>query len=161
MANVFPDMIRRSVPGYTNALAMIGMFTARYMQNGSRCYDLGCSLGAAALSMARAMEGCEGSVVAIDNAPAMVERCRSYVEAAGLSTPVHVEQQDIRNVVVTDASVVVLYYTLQFVPPEERILILRSIYDGLLPGGVLLMSEKNCVFGSERTGTDDEAPSRF
>ena len=51
VARVFPDMIQRSVPGYTTILPMIGLITRRYAQPGSRCYDLGCSLGAATLAM--------------------------------------------------------------------------------------------------------------
>ena len=46
VANVFPDMIRRSVPGYENIITIIGLFAEQYVQSDSRCYDLGCSLGA-------------------------------------------------------------------------------------------------------------------
>lgn len=142
VVEVFPDMIRRSVPGYSNSLAMIGLFSARYVQEGSTCYDLGCSLGAATLAMARGIEGQGSSVIAIDNAPAMVEKCREYVKAAGLSTPIDVQCEDIRTLQIKRASVVVLNYTLQFIPPDERIAILKKIYDGMLAGGILVISEK-------------------
>jgi len=33
-------------------------------------------------------------------------------------------------------------YTLQFLPPEERAAMIRSIYDGMLPGAILVLSEK-------------------
>ena len=46
VARVFPDMIRRSVPGYSNVIAGTGLIAGDYVQPGSNCYDLGCSVGA-------------------------------------------------------------------------------------------------------------------
>ena len=51
VAEVFPDMIQRSVPGYSNIISMIGMLAERFVQPGTQVYDLGCSLGAATLSV--------------------------------------------------------------------------------------------------------------
>jgi len=78
---VFPDMINRSVPGYTTIIAMIGTLAAEYAQPDSRCYDLGCSLGAASLSMRRSITatGCE--IIGIDNSPAMVAGCQEVFAA--------------------------------------------------------------------------------
>jgi hypothetical protein len=45
VAEVFPDMIQRSVPGYSNIISMIGMLAERFVQPGTQVYDLGCSLG--------------------------------------------------------------------------------------------------------------------
>ena len=81
VAEVFPDMISRSVPGYSNIISMIGMLAERFVQPNSQIYDLGCSLGAATLSMRRniKVEGCK--IIAVDNSPAMVERCRRHIDA--------------------------------------------------------------------------------
>ena len=72
VAEVFPDMIQRSVPGYSNIISMIGMLAERFVQPGTQVYDLGCSLGAATLSVRRNVhhEGCR--IIAVDNSPAMV-----------------------------------------------------------------------------------------
>jgi len=40
------------------------------------------------------------------------------------------------------ASVVVLNFTLQFLKPENRDKIIKNIFAGLLPGGILILSEK-------------------
>ena len=53
VASVFPDMLKRSIPGYAASIQAIGTLAARYVQPGTRCYDLGCSLGAATLAMQR------------------------------------------------------------------------------------------------------------
>ncbi|MCW8327498.1 carboxy-S-adenosyl-L-methionine synthase CmoA [Photobacterium sp. SDRW27] len=150
VAEVFPDMIQRSVPGYSNIISAIGMLAERFAKPHSKIYDLGCSLGAATLSMRRHInqEGCE--IIAIDNSAAMVERCRLHIDAYRSDTPVSVVEADIRDVEIKDASVVVLNFTLQFLAPDDRRTLLESIYAGLRPGGILILSEKY-IFDDERS----------
>ncbi|GAA5646748.1 MULTISPECIES: carboxy-S-adenosyl-L-methionine synthase CmoA [Vibrio] len=142
VAEVFPDMIQRSVPGYSNIISAIGMLAERFVKPHSTIYDLGCSLGAATLSMRRHInqEGCR--IIAVDNSSAMVERCKLHVNAYRSDTPVEVLEADIRDVEIDDASVVVLNFTLQFLKPEDRYALLEKIYAGLRPGGILILSEK-------------------
>jgi len=142
VAEVFPDMIQRSVPGYSNIISMIGMLAGRYVTENSRVYDLGCSLGAATLSVRRNItaSGCE--IIAVDNSPAMVERCRRHIDAFRAQTPVQVIEADIQNIEIDNASLVVLNFTLQFIPPEDRQALLAKIWQGLRPGGALVLSEK-------------------
>lgn len=143
VAEVFPDMIQRSVPGYSNIISAIGMLANRFATKDSNLYDLGCSLGAATLSMRRSLEDVEGcKIIAIDNSPAMVERCKLHVNAYRANTPVEVREDDIRHIEIKDASVVVLNFTLQFLSPEDRQALLEKIYAGLNPGGILILSEK-------------------
>ncbi|MDN3682388.1 carboxy-S-adenosyl-L-methionine synthase CmoA [Vibrio tapetis subsp. quintayensis] len=142
VAEVFPDMIQRSVPGYSNIISAIGMLAERFAKPHSKVYDLGCSLGAATLSMRRHIEqeGCE--IIAVDNSAAMVERCKLHINAYRSETPVTVVEADIRNIEIEDASVVVLNFTLQFLSPEDRVTLLKKIFAGLRPGGILILSEK-------------------
>ncbi|WP_439212214.1 carboxy-S-adenosyl-L-methionine synthase CmoA [Duffyella gerundensis] len=142
VAEVFPDMIQRSVPGYSNIISMIGMLAERFVQPHSQVYDLGCSLGAATLSVRRniQVDGCK--IIAIDNSPAMVERCRRHIDAFRADTPVKVIEADIRAVPIENASLVVLNFTLQFLDPNERLALLERIWHGLKPGGALVVSEK-------------------
>ncbi len=142
VAEVFPDMIQRSVPGYSNIISMIGMLAERFVQPHSQVYDLGCSLGAATLSVRRNIQvnGCK--IIAIDNSPAMVERCRRHIDAFRADTPVEVIEADIRAVPIENASLVVLNFTLQFLDPNERLALLERIWHGLKPGGALVVSEK-------------------
>ncbi|WP_420627475.1 carboxy-S-adenosyl-L-methionine synthase CmoA [Candidatus Leptofilum sp.] len=139
---VFPDMIERSVPGYSLLLPLIGQIAARYAQSHSRCYDLGCSLGAVTLVMRQQIkqEGCR--ITAVDNAPAMIEQCRTIFAPDGGSIPVDLVEVDISQVPIEQASVVVLNFTLQFLPPAQRDALIQRIFDGLLPGGALILSEK-------------------
>lgn len=140
VATVFPDMIRRSVPGYSTIIAMTGVMADRYAQPGSRCYDLGCSLGASTLAMARYLDDRDCRIVAVDNSPAMIERCGEHL--AGAAVPIDLACADIQDIAVEDASVVVLNFTLQFVPRDDRDALITRIAAGMRPGGVLVLSEK-------------------
>lgn len=141
VAAVFPDMIQRSVPGYQTILAGIGELTATYAQTDSHLYDLGCSLGAATLTMRRQCpESCR--ILAVDNAPAMIERARTYLAGYHSNTSVALSCQDIQDVAIENASVVVINFTLQFIEPAQRLALLKQIYQGLNPGGILILSEK-------------------
>lgn len=142
VAEVFPDMVQRSIPGYSNIISMIGMLAERFVQPNSQVYDLGCSLGAATLAVRRNIHvpGCQ--IIAVDNSPAMVERCRRHIDAFRAETPVQVLEADIRDIPIENASLVVLNFTLQFLEPDARVLLLEKIAQGLKPGGALVLSEK-------------------
>ena len=142
VAEVFPDMIQRSVPGYSNIISMIGMLAERFVQPDSNVYDLGCSLGAATLSMRRNIKvpGCE--IIAVDNSPAMVERCRRHIDAFRAETPVTVIESDILDIELKNASMVVLNFTLQFLEPDDRQRLLNQVYQVMRPGAALVLSEK-------------------
>ncbi|CBL43802.1 Putative SAM-dependent methyltransferase [gamma proteobacterium HdN1] len=152
VACVFPDMIRRSVPGYETVISMTGVFARQFTQPNSRIYDLGCSLGASTLAMATYV--CADQVradqvgadqiefVAVDNAQAMLDKCRIIVEAKAPNRNVRYLEADIRDVPIHNASLVVLNFTLQFIPVADRLALLKKIAEGLKPGGALVLSEK-------------------
>jgi len=142
VVNVFPDMIRRSVPGYSTLIPLIALLAEQYALPDSRCYDLGCSLGAATLAMRHRIRQSGVEIVAVDNSAAMIERAHDNIDADIASVPVELICGDINEVEISNASVVVLNFTLQFIDPSERLVLLEKIYQGLRPGGVLLLSEK-------------------
>ena len=142
VVNVFPDMIQRSVPGYAVIISAIGQLAGRFSQENSICYDLGCSLGAATLAMREQIPFDSCRIVAVDSSEAMVDRFRRNLAISPGKVDVEVKCADIREVNIERASVVVLNFTLQFIPLEDREALLANIYRGLLPGGVLILSEK-------------------
>lgn len=142
VVNVFPDMIQRSVPGYQTIISAIGLLADKFAQPGSYCYDLGCSLGAATLSMRHHIQHDDCQIIAVDNSEAMIEGFQKILDQDERSLPVDLICADIRNVEISNASVVVLNFTLQFIPLEDRELFLQNIFAGMLPGGILILSEK-------------------
>ena len=142
VAEVFPDMLRRSIPGYAASIQAIGTLASRYVQPGTRCYDLGCSLGAATLAMRQniSVPGCQ--IVAVDLAPAMIARCREIIAADDSDVDVSIVEDDVRQIVIEQASMVVMNYTLKFLSLEERDAMIDKIFDGLNDGGIFVLSEK-------------------
>ena len=161
VANVFPDMIQRSVPGYSAIISAIGLLAGRFAGNGSNCYDLGCSLGAATLSKRRRIEAEDCRIIAVDNSEAMIERCRDNIEKDRKKLPVDVVCADIRDINIENASVVVLNFTLQFIPVADRSSFLSEIYRGLLPGGILILSEKLKFTDSRQQALQSEMHHAF
>jgi tRNA (cmo5U34)-methyltransferase len=141
VAAVFPDMVLRSVPGYATIINMIGTLADQRVATGSNCYDLGCSLGAAALAIRQGVRERPCHIIAVDRSLPMLRRARQRIEA-GQGAPIDLVCADIRDVEIRRASMVVLNFTLQFVSLEWRLPLLQSIHDGMLPGGMLVLSEK-------------------
>lgn len=142
VANVFPDMIRRSVPGYETVISMTGVFARHFCQPDSRVYDLGCSLGASTLAMTTYVQEPTVQFVAVDNARPMLDKCERVVATHAPDRKVEYRCADVREVEINNASLVVLNFTLQFIPVADRDVLLRKIAKGLRPGGAVVVSEK-------------------
>jgi tRNA (cmo5U34)-methyltransferase len=142
VARVFPDMIRRSVPGYDTVIAMTGVFARHFVRDGSAVHDLGCSLGASTLSMLQCHQASAVRFHAVDNAPAMLEKCQAILDAAHPGHGVQFQCADVRDVTIDGASLVVMNFTLMFVPLSDRLALLSRICRGLSPGSALVLSEK-------------------
>lgn len=144
VADVFSDMISRSVPGYGSVLAMTSELAARYAKPGTNVYDLGCSLGAGALAMQERVPH-ECTIYAIDSSAAMLGKLRETLSGqSGPAARAKIVPQlaDVREVEYADASFVTLNFTLQFIPVGHREAFLGTLYQCLSPGGALVLSEK-------------------
>ncbi|MBY6204626.1 carboxy-S-adenosyl-L-methionine synthase CmoA [Halomonas denitrificans] len=150
VVKVFPDMIERSVPGYRELLEHTGLLVGRAVRPGTRIYDLGCSLGAATLAARRAVHVEDVQIVAVDRSPDMVTRCREVIAADNSRVPVEVVEGDVCDLPIENASMVLVYYTLQFLPLAERDALVQRIHDALVPGGVLVLAEKLAFEPPER-----------
>ena len=139
VADVFPDMISRSVPGYALLLDVAAHLSATALQPGDRIYDLGCSLGAGSAALLAALpDRFDCSVIAVDAAPAMLDRARRT-----LTDPrVRFVEADITRLALKPARLVTLHYVLQFVARDARTPLLTRIHEALLPGGSAVVSEK-------------------
>lgn len=142
VVEVFPDMIQRSVPGYSTIVSSIGKLAQMFQQDDSHIYDLGCSLGAATIAMRKFVTAKNVKIIGVDNSEAMVERCKLHVNAFKSDVDAEIICADINDINITNASVVVMNFTLQFIPPNQREALLKKIVDGLRPGGVFILSEK-------------------
>ena len=138
----FPDMIRRSVPGYGQILGMLGIIAERHLPRGAHVYDLGCSLGAVGLALAGRLPPQAFSLTGVDISPGMIARAKDTLARECPDHAIEIVEGDIRHLDYSTSGMVVLNFTLQFLPPEDRDGVLSKLHAALEPGGVLVMSEK-------------------
>ncbi len=141
VVGVFPDMIGRSVPGYGSIVSLLGEIAETYVQPSTNIYDLGCSLGACTFAIAdRLPANC--TIHAVDNSSAMIDGFRQLLQQHTLATSVQVHESDLQDMCFDNASLVMLNFTLQFIPVSERSELIQQIADGTRQGGALVLSEK-------------------
>jgi len=140
VVDVFDDMVLRSVPGYKQMIELIGLAGRTYPVINSNAYDLGCSTGAATLSIASNLKSESVKIFSIDNSKEMIEQCSKNL--SGTEANIEYICDDIENIQFENASLIVLNLTLQFIKPKNRSKLVKRMYDSLLPGGALIISEK-------------------
>ena len=140
VVKVFDDMVRRSVPGYDSMIQMIGLIARMYGQDNTNYYDLVSSTGAITLSIALNNKSKNNQFFAIDSSKEMVEQCEKNLHSKVDNLQAICD--DINQVQIKSASIVVLNLTLQFIDVNLRFNLIKKIYDGLESGGILIISEK-------------------
>lgn len=144
VVQVFDDMISRSVPCYRELIRRQAQLAAHYYRSGTRIYDLGCSTGNLELAIGASMKEGDQSftLIGVDNSEPMIRVCRERMEKLPQGAHIDLSCSDIREVEMSNASVVILNLTLQFIPPDDRRKLLSRIHRALVPGGILLLTEK-------------------
>ena len=142
VAKVFDDMVNRSVPFYGEIQRMMAELAADHAREETFVYDLGCSTGTTMIGMDTMVDQ-DIKFIGIDDSQEMLYKCKSKLMEIGFSRPYELRCADLgQGIKIENASVVVLCLTLQFVRPIYRERLLKDIYNGLNPGGVLILVEK-------------------
>lgn len=147
----FPDMIRRSVPGYGQMLAMLPIFARRHCayrqsddsgQKISRVYDLGCSLGAVSFALASEFDKKDLQIKAIDISQPMINQAKILLDTHYPLHDIELICADVSDFELQACDMIVLNLTLQFLAVEKRLTLLKKCYDALAVGGILILTEK-------------------
>lgn len=141
VARVFDDMVLRSIPLYEDVLNAAIIWTKEYYQEHTKIYDLGCSTGSTIYALAATLPQ-RLNIIGIDNSHAMINMAREKLRSYEQKHQIELCLEDLQNAQVHQASVVIMNYTLQFLPVLKRKALLQRIYEGLKPGGILFLSEK-------------------
>lgn len=142
VAEVFDDMISRSVPLYQEVQQLIPRLASTLNHETLKVIDLGCSTGTSLIQIAKFFPERKLELIGIDNSKPMLERCRENIASHGFSDRIDVRHGDIRHFDFSDVSIVLMNYTLQFVAIDDRHELLSKINRSLAPSGFLLLSEK-------------------
>ena len=142
VAQVFDDMILRSIPLYADVQRSIPFLAGLLDHDPIKIVDLGCSTGTSLIHVARSMPDRTLELIGVDNSPAMLEKCHQKLAALELEQQIATHVADIRDFEFSGASIVLMNYTLQFIDVQARPQILTRIRQSIRPGGFLLVSEK-------------------
>ncbi|MFP7753579.1 carboxy-S-adenosyl-L-methionine synthase CmoA [Thermodesulfobacteriota bacterium B35] len=142
VAEVFDDMLDRSIPFYGAVIDAMGEFLRLRLKKGATLYDLGCATGTTLLALARRLEDLELSYIGIDNAPAMLAKARRKAEMFSKGGVIEFRQADITTCPIEGADAIICNYTLQFIRPLLRQEFVRRLHHALAPDGLLILSEK-------------------
>lgn len=142
VAEVFDDMISRSVPRYADVQAATAKLAKKLCLKGGTVVDLGCSTGTTLYEIASAIGDDKLKLIGVDNSEPMLKKAREKGEQLGYGDRVQLLLGDITEIDIPPSNLVILNYTLQFVPLESRGLLLSKVANSLLPGGALILTEK-------------------
>jgi len=145
VADVFDDMLARSVPYYREQQALIQQIARKFYVPGTCVYDLGCSTGVTLINIAKAL-GPGVRLIGYDYSKPMLEKAHANIAQAGLTEQIDLRQGDFNDVLdkveLQNASIVTLCWTLQFVRPLWRDRLVKWINQGTVAGGALICMEK-------------------
>lgn len=145
VADAFDDMAARSIPGYHMSLRTAVWLALEKLApqfQGGTIYDLGASTGALEHALLSECGDESWRFVAVDKSPEMIRRAQDRLEHHPRYQHVTWRVEDVQDTPIDNAVLVVSHYCLQFLPPRTRPDVLQRIFDGLRPGGFLLLSEK-------------------
>ncbi len=142
VAEVFDDMLERSVPLYRECQNLTVEWCRRLAKPDSCLYDLGCSTGSLLLPLVKTVPELTGfRIIGVDNSQAMLNK--ACEKLGRYASSVNFMEADLNDAFAFNpACAIVMNYTLQFIAPEGRKALLENIYSSLIPGGGFILNEK-------------------
>tara|TARA_Y100000590_G_scaffold256038_1_gene287587 strand:- start:175 stop:834 length:660 start_codon:yes stop_codon:yes gene_type:complete len=142
VAGVFDDMLERSIPMYQECQNLATHWCVQYAKPSTSIYDLGCSTGSFLLKLTNSLPPSSNiKLIGLDNSQAMLKKAKERLKNSSLKC--EIIQGDLNEKLsISNASVIVINYTLQFIQPTNRDSLLKRIYNALVPGGSLILIEK-------------------
>jgi tRNA (cmo5U34)-methyltransferase len=141
-AQVFDDMVGRSVPFYGELQRMTVEMARDFAQPGTTLYDIGCATGTTFALLDPVVDP-SVAFVGIDNSNDMLEKARAKMAPASARRAIEFRCADIHAMgPLANASFVAMILTLQFVRPLHRERVAKAIYDGMNERGGLILIEK-------------------
>ena len=116
VAEVFDDMVVRSVPFYLEQQSMVQRLAKQFWIPGTAVYDLGCSTATTLLGLSGELPA-SARLVGYDNSLPMLEQARRKIRRSQREEQIDVRHGDLNGeisaIAVDDASVVTMCWTLQ------------------------------------------------
>jgi len=141
VAMCFDDMLMRSIPHYMEVVNLVGAYSFQYYQKGTRVYDCGCSTGLVLEKLSQSLPA-HTDIIGLDTSVPMIERASVKLRPYREEQNIQLFAKDITAFPMDHASVVICNYTMQFLPVSQRRRFLNNVHQALVPGGILILSDK-------------------
>jgi tRNA (cmo5U34)-methyltransferase len=135
----FDNHIGLSIPGYQDLREIAVDVAPRFVCAGSNVYDIGCSTGTHLRSIHDKLVGRRSDVHfhGVDIEPSFTELWSDLMTPALTYT-----RADALEVKIQSASLVLSFFTIQFLRSADKLTMMKRIHEGLIDGGCLLIAEK-------------------
>jgi tRNA (cmo5U34)-methyltransferase len=133
IAETFDIHAQRHIPDYMATLDDAVALAHRVCQPNDPIVEIGCAIGE---TLQRLHEAGFKNLTGVDNSSAMLGQCNPQLGTLVLSDTFPAQHAPFQLVLAN--------WTLHFIEPSVRALYIASIYDGLIDGGYLMLTEK-CV----------------
>ena len=148
VAQVFDDMVSRSVPGYNKIQEFNVKFCLQNIVPSSSIYDIGTATATTLITLANIFKTSINKqsdfpkLIGIDSSSDMIERSLDKINAYDLNDYISLIESKIEEVDIFNASLVLSNFTIQFLEPNVRYNVVKNIFRGLQPDGYFILSEK-------------------
>jgi|694.fasta_scaffold01924_29 tRNA (cmo5U34)-methyltransferase len=144
VASTFEDHISKSVPSYYNAIETIVSLSDHFLPVGSSYYDIGCSTGTLSRSIFNEYKERNIKITGLDIVPEMIDESKRQLDTINdpRAKEINYLCEDILDFQLLDPSLITSVYTLQFIQPAVRQIVINKIYTSLNWGGALFLFEK-------------------
>ena len=136
VANSFDDHVKKSVPFYEISHEVIAGLSDFFLKENSVCYDLGSSTGNLLNKLHKRHQGKKIKFIGLDNSLPMVKKAKKKFKK------IKFLQDDVSKIKTKKNDLTLSLYTLQFIPPKKRQLLVNKIYNSLEWGGAFVLFEK-------------------
>lgn len=136
VANVFDDMLNRSVPFYSEVTRMTVELISAFHKEGGHILDIGTSLGRTLSALRHALP--DAKLTGVDSSESMIKKATVNLKDNNCKLIC----SKIQDIEIPKSEAIILNYTLQFIEPSARPHLLKKIYDSLSPGGIIIITEK-------------------
>ena len=137
----FDEHVKKSVIGYDLSQKIITLLSDNFVHNCSTIIDLGCSTGSLTRSIYKRHQHKDINIIGYDLEQGMIDKAISLSKKEGIE--IDYQKANIIDVEFpSNVDMIISAYTIQFVLPRTRQLLINKIYESLDWGGGFFLFEK-------------------
>jgi len=138
----FVSHAKKSIPGYSDGHNLIVSLSDFFLEKNSICYDIGSSTGELLFKLSNYTNKKVKKFIGIESEKLMFKLSNKDRKKTDKKNNVKFIHNTIQKTKLEHSSMIISYYTIQFISPEIRQIIINKIFKSLKWGGCFVMFEK-------------------